>query len=256
MPSQRDVDDDLERYCWHCGQPLSATANFCSDCGESQSRRRSREDARPDKDTAGVLALLLGSFGAHKFYLGQTGLGVVYLLFFWTMIPTLLGVVEGLVYLASSEARFERLSAGSERTSPVPGSVQLLVGAAFLLVAVDTATAAGGTLTGVEALAYAGIGLGFLPPVRERVGSRHSITTVGRSETVRTAREYSVVETCANCLGTFEDGVVRTFGTEYVLFGLSLWFDADGHNHYCSDCRGPSTDADAERAHTLAEEHA
>ncbi|MDS0258078.1 NINE protein [Haloarcula sp. S1CR25-12] len=257
MPSQRDSDDDPERYCWHCGHPVRATANFCSDCGESQSRRQSREDGRPDKDTAGILALLFGSFGAHKFYLGQSGLGVLYLLFFWTMIPGLLGVVEGLVYLASSEARFERGYVGAERRSPVLGSVQLLIGAAFLLVAVDTATTAGGTLTrtGVEALAYTGIGLCFLPPVRDRIGKRHSLTTVGRSETVRTDRERAVVETCSNCFETFEDGVVRTFGTEYVLFGLSLWFDAEGRNHYCGDCHGPVTDSDADRVRTLAEEH-
>lgn len=29
-----------------------------------------------DKTTAGILALLLGGIGAHKFYLGRTGLGL------------------------------------------------------------------------------------------------------------------------------------------------------------------------------------
>lgn len=38
--------------------------------------------ARPTKSrvTAGVLAILLGGFGVHKFYLGMTGAGVTMLL--------------------------------------------------------------------------------------------------------------------------------------------------------------------------------
>lgn len=45
------------------------------------------------------LAIFLGSFGAHKFYLGKTFQGVIYCLFFWTLIPALLGFFEGLRYL-------------------------------------------------------------------------------------------------------------------------------------------------------------
>lgn len=51
------------------------------------------------KMKAGVLALLLGSFGAHKFYLGKWKRGFLYLIFFWSMIPGLISFVEGLRYL-------------------------------------------------------------------------------------------------------------------------------------------------------------
>ena len=57
---------------------------------------------------AGVLALLLGGFGVHKFYLGKTGQGILYLVFFWTLIPALIGFIEGLVYLFSDSADFAR----------------------------------------------------------------------------------------------------------------------------------------------------
>ena len=41
-----------------------------------------------------LLALFLGAFGAHHFYLRRNGLGVTYLLLCWTGIPALLGLVE------------------------------------------------------------------------------------------------------------------------------------------------------------------
>ncbi len=57
---------------------------------------------------AALLALLLGGFGAHKFYLGQGGLGVIYLLLCWTFIPAIVALVEGIIYLTMSDAEFSR----------------------------------------------------------------------------------------------------------------------------------------------------
>ncbi|MBR3722673.1 MAG: 5-bromo-4-chloroindolyl phosphate hydrolysis family protein [Selenomonadaceae bacterium] len=45
------------------------------------------------------LAIFLGSFGAHKFYLGKNVQGIIYCIFFWTAIPGLVGMIEGLRYL-------------------------------------------------------------------------------------------------------------------------------------------------------------
>ena len=41
-----------------------------------------------------LLAVFLGSFGLHHFYLKQNGLGILYLIFFWTGIPGLMALVE------------------------------------------------------------------------------------------------------------------------------------------------------------------
>jgi len=54
-----------------------------------------------------LLALLLGTFGIHRFYLGQRKAGLIYLLFFWSGIPTLIGIVEAIWYLAIGEDGFD-----------------------------------------------------------------------------------------------------------------------------------------------------
>ena len=41
-----------------------------------------------------LLALFLGGIGAHKFYEGKYGMGVLYLLFCWTGIPAIAAVVD------------------------------------------------------------------------------------------------------------------------------------------------------------------
>ncbi len=50
--------------------------------------------ARRDEVVGILLALFLGTFGLHHFYLRRMGLGVIYCLFCWTGIPTLLGFIE------------------------------------------------------------------------------------------------------------------------------------------------------------------
>ena len=46
-------------------------------------------------EVAGILlAVFLGSFGAHHFYLRRYGIGVLYLLFSWTGVPSILGWIE------------------------------------------------------------------------------------------------------------------------------------------------------------------
>jgi TM2 domain-containing membrane protein YozV len=47
-----------------------------------------------------LLAIFLGWIGVHKFYAGKTGAGVLYIVFCWTFIPALIGIIEGLVAIA------------------------------------------------------------------------------------------------------------------------------------------------------------
>lgn len=59
-----------------------------------------------NKIVAALFAFFLGSFGAHKFYLDRPGMGILYLLFFWTGIPGFVAFIEGIVLLATSEQSF------------------------------------------------------------------------------------------------------------------------------------------------------
>ena len=85
--------------CPACSRQVSLAAPACPQCGQVM-----REPVVPRRGTAVFLALILGGLGAHKFYLGSPGLGILYLLFCWTFIPSIIGFFEGLVYLFTSDA--------------------------------------------------------------------------------------------------------------------------------------------------------
>ncbi len=52
------------------------------------------EAVRRDEVVGILLALFLGTFGVHHFYLRRTGLGILYCCFFWSGIPSVLGFIE------------------------------------------------------------------------------------------------------------------------------------------------------------------
>jgi TM2 domain-containing membrane protein YozV len=60
-----------------------------------------------NKTTAALLALFLGGIGGHKFYLGQTMMGLLYLCFCWTFIPMFIAFCEFIGFLVMSEQSFD-----------------------------------------------------------------------------------------------------------------------------------------------------
>jgi hypothetical protein len=67
-----------------------------------------------NKTVAGVFAILLGGIGVHKFYMGKVLMGILYLLFCWTFIPSVVGIIEGIEF-ADCEG-IERSISGGKRT--------------------------------------------------------------------------------------------------------------------------------------------
>mgnify|MGYP003602598649 CR=1 FL=1 len=86
---------------------------ICPHCGALQTggQPAAAVTGSKSKVTAGVLALLLGGLGIHKFYLGAWGWGIVYILLVWTLVPGIVALVEAIRYFVLSEADFQRKAA-------------------------------------------------------------------------------------------------------------------------------------------------
>jgi len=67
-----------------------------------------------NRKEAGILAIVLGGLGIHKFYLGKYGKGLIYAAFSWSFIPALISIAEGIHFLTESDEQFE------EELSPKP----------------------------------------------------------------------------------------------------------------------------------------
>lgn len=59
------------------------------------------------KKTTALLALFLGSFGIHRFYLGHYFIGFLYILFCWTYIPTFVSILESIIFYFLPEEKFD-----------------------------------------------------------------------------------------------------------------------------------------------------
>ncbi|NTU68757.1 MAG: TM2 domain-containing protein [Chlorobiaceae bacterium] len=103
-----------EKFCSECGAIINAKAEICPKCGVRQTPPPSTnclEAIAPNgksKLAAALFAFFLGSIGVHKFYLGKIGWGVVYILFCWTFIPSIVSLIEGILLLVMSDAEFNR----------------------------------------------------------------------------------------------------------------------------------------------------
>jgi TM2 domain-containing membrane protein YozV len=66
------------------------------------------------KIAAGICAILLGSLGVHKFIMGYTTEGVIMLLVsvvscgILAVVPSVIGIIEGIIYLTKSDEDFVR----------------------------------------------------------------------------------------------------------------------------------------------------
>ena len=61
-----------------------------------------------NKTTAGILALIFGGIGIHRFYLNQGGLGIMYILLLWFFgISILLGFIDAISFFTMSEEEFD-----------------------------------------------------------------------------------------------------------------------------------------------------
>ena len=88
-------------HCRGCGKEIHKTAMTCPHCGASQRVGRNKS-----KLAAGLLAIFIGGLGVHRFYLGQWW-GIFYLLFWITGLPSLVSIIEGIVFLATNNQSWD-----------------------------------------------------------------------------------------------------------------------------------------------------
>lgn len=109
--------------CPHCGVPPRLQKNFCGQCGVATQPEQvlcvkcganfGPSGGEKSKVAAGLLGILLGSLGVHKFYLGYTGEGFIMLLItvltcgMGASVMWVFGLVEGIIYLTKSDAEFD-----------------------------------------------------------------------------------------------------------------------------------------------------
>lgn len=62
-----------------------------------------------NKIAAALLAFFVGGLGVHRFYLGQVGRGFLYLIFFWTFIPSILAIIDFVILITMDDHRFDAL---------------------------------------------------------------------------------------------------------------------------------------------------
>lgn len=103
-----------EKFCSECGAAIKAKAEICPKCGVRQMAQPAAINLGPvaangkSRIAAALFAFFLGGFGAHKFYLGQVGLGILYLVFCWTFIPAIVAFIEFILFLTMSDETFNQ----------------------------------------------------------------------------------------------------------------------------------------------------
>ncbi len=91
--------------------------------------RQLRDKGHKSIVIAMLLALFLGGFGAHKFYLGKNISGILYLLFCWTLVPVVFSVID--LFFIPSQIRWDNSEASYkmmiERSPTTANDVQSLI---------------------------------------------------------------------------------------------------------------------------------
>lgn len=116
-------NSELMKPCPYCKEKIRADAVKCKLCGSmldgSQPQQQvfqqnvsmpvsNPQPALKSQTGAAILCALLGSFGAHRFYIGPIWAGIVYFFLCWTGIPSLIAFIETYIIAFSSQETWAR----------------------------------------------------------------------------------------------------------------------------------------------------
>jgi TM2 domain-containing membrane protein YozV len=108
------VNDDTATYCVNCQSPLTPVSGYQPMQSVNQNPSGPMADWKSQgadkKIVAGLCGILLGGFGVHKFILGYTTEGIIQIVitFVTCGLGSVVGLVEGIIYLTKSDEDFVR----------------------------------------------------------------------------------------------------------------------------------------------------
>lgn len=105
----------MAKYCAYCGKEIDDKP-YCPYCGHQNEQIQNNSitqtqpniDTRKSKLAAGLMAILIGEFGAHNFYLGYNGKAIAQLLitllscFTLSFVSGIWALIEGIMILTDS----------------------------------------------------------------------------------------------------------------------------------------------------------
>ena len=104
-------------FCKFCGAVIDDDCVVCPHCGKQVAPLKTEGGIGDGLDktingknklAAALFALLLGGIGIHHFYLGNTTAGILSIVFCWTGIPAIIGLVQGILMLIESDEEFAK----------------------------------------------------------------------------------------------------------------------------------------------------
>ncbi len=104
-----ELGDDLKKGAEGAKEAAKDFAEEAKETAQefSDSVKESFNNQENKKVLAGVLAILIGSFGVHKFILGYTKEGILQILLsFLCGIGGIIALIEGIMYLTKSDEEF------------------------------------------------------------------------------------------------------------------------------------------------------
>jgi len=91
-----------KKYCQNCAAETDPSAVVCVKCGVKLATRLSA--GNKSKIVAGILGILLGGLGIHRFYLGYIGIGIIQIIV--TLVTfgfgAIWGFIEGILILGGT----------------------------------------------------------------------------------------------------------------------------------------------------------
>ena len=110
--SQQNPNAQQGGQYYYNGQPNTQQPNYQYQQDMNYNPQQMNTEPTKEKIVAGLLAILIGTLGIHKFYLGYTKSGIIMLLVslltFGVGAPVMavISLIEGILYLTKSDAEF------------------------------------------------------------------------------------------------------------------------------------------------------